>query len=563
MGGKKQKKRSHHVPTKRGKQRSSSRSKRERREVKREELEAIVDRAENALSREDHETLRAAIETLIFLTDELEAKGATIRRLRRLIFGSSTEKTSKVVGEQTDSDDEGDGASDDGTPTADESAQDGEKKKRKGHGRRPASEYEGAEKIAVPHESLKHGDRCPECLRGKVYRLDPALLVRVASMAPLSATVYERERLRCNLCGEVFTAKVPDGVGDKKYDETAAAMIGLLKYGTGMPFNRLERLEGSLGIPLPASTQWDVVERAAVPMMPAYEQLVLFAAAGDLLHNDDTVARILDLEPPSPDGPGPDRTGIFTSGIVSVGEGRRIALFFTGRKHAGENLEDLLAKRAAALSAPMQMCDGLDRNLPGELETILSNCLVHARRHFVEVVNSFPDEVKKVLDDLKTVYEVDDEAKKQGLDDEQRLRLHQERSGPVMDDLKAWLDKQVKDKLVEPNSGLGQAIAYMRKRWQPLTLFLREPGAALDNNIAERALKKAIMHRKNSLFFKTENGARVGDLYMSLIHTCELNGTNPFDYLVALQRNAADVEAHPEQWMPWNYRERLGQLAAS
>ncbi len=240
-----------------------------------------------------------------------------------------------------------------------------------------------------------------------------------------------------------------------------------------------------------------------------------------------------------------------------------MALFFTGRRHAGENLEAVLARRSSELSAPLQMCDGLSRNLPGELETILANCLVHARRHFVDVLEDFPEEVTKVLEWLATVYEVDEEAKKRELTAEERLRLHQERSGPVMEDLKAWLDRQVKEKLVEPNSGLGQAIAYMRKRWTELTVFLREPGAALDNNICERALKKAILHRKNSLFFKTENGARVGDLYMSLIHSCELNEANPFDYLVSLQLHASDMEAHPEQWMPWNFRERLAQLAAS
>jgi hypothetical protein len=542
--------------------------------VKREELEAILDRAEKALSRDDHETLAAAIETLIFLTAELEAKGATIRRLRRLIFGASTEKTSKVVGEQADSDHEGDersdaeASADEATAreaTADDATEDGdgEKKKRQGHGRRPASEYEGAETLEVPHESLQPGDRCPACDRGKVRHLDPAVFVRVMSMAPLSAKVARCERLRCSLCGKVFTARAPEGFEGEKYDETAAAMIGLLKYGTGMPFNRLERLEGSLGIPLPAATQWEVVERAAEPMTPAYEHLVQLAAAGELLHNDDTTMRILDLEPPGPGGPGPERSGVFTSGIVSVDEDRRIALFFTGRRHAGENLAAVLAQRAAELSAPLQMCDGLSRNLPGELRTILGNCLVHARRKFVEVVESFPAEVKQVLDALATVYEVEDEAKKQGLSAAARLLLHQTRSGPVMADLKAWLDTQVEQKLVEPNSGLGQAIAYMRKRWEPLTLFLREPGAALDNNVCERALKKAIMHRKNSMFFKTQNGARVGDLYMGLIHTCELNGANPFEYLVALQRNAADVAAHPDRWLPWSYSERLVELAAA
>ncbi len=75
---------------------------------------------------------------------------------------------------------------------------------------------------------------------------------------------------------------------------------------------------------------------------------------------------------------------------------------------------------------------------------------------------------------------------------------------------------------MEPNSGLGKAISYMLRQWPALTLFLREPGAPLDNNLCERALKKAILHRKNSLFYKTLNGAEVGDLYMSLIHTCEL-----------------------------------------
>ena len=138
-----------------------------------------------------------------------------------------------------------------------------------------------------------------------------------------------------------------------------------------------------------------------------------------------------------------------------------------------------------------------------------------------------------------------------------RLRFHQEHSGPVMDGLRAWLGEQMEARRVEPNSGLGKAITYMLKHWTELTLFLREPGAPLDNNVCERALKRAILHRRNSLFYKSEEGARVGDAYMSLIHTAELNEVNPFDYLVALQRNncprrgesggvdALDVPGHP------------------
>ena len=114
---------------------------------------------------------------------------------------------------------------------------------------------------------------------------------------------------------------------------------------------------------------------------------------------------------------------------------------------------------------------------------------------------------------------------------------------------------------MEPNSGLGQAISYLLKHWEKLTLFLRAAGAPIDNNLVERALKKAILHRKNSLFYKTRKGAEMGDLFMSLIHTCELNGVNPFDYLTELQRHAEELKRNPSEWMPWNYRETLARHA--
>ena len=256
------------------------------------------------------------------------------------------------------------------------------------------------------------------------------------------------------------------------------------------------------------------------------------------------------------------RTGVFTSGIVSVGGGRRIALFFTGPKHAGENLAAVLAHRAAQRAPPIQMCDALSRNTAGEFETILSNCLTHARRRYVDVATHFPDECRYVLETLREVYRTDARVRAEGLSPEERLSVHQQESGPRMKKLEAWLREQIEQGHVEPNSGLGEAIVYMRKHWQELTLFLRVVGAPLDNNICERGLKRAILHRKNALFYKTENGARVGDIFMSLIHTSELCKANAFDYLVALQRHADVVEKDPAAWMPWNYTEALTALAA-
>ena len=140
---------------------------------------------------------------------------------------------------------------------------------------------------------------------------------------------------------------------------------------------------------------------------------------------------------------------------------------------------------------------------------------------------------------------------------EERLRFHQTESAPLMDKLYQWMQEQMKEKKTEPNSGLGKSIAYMLKHWDKLTRFLKVAGAPLDNNLCERALKKVVLHRKNSLFYKTQCGAYVGDMFMSLIHTCNLNNINPFDYLTALQRNTASVFKTPSNWMPWNYQAAL------
>jgi hypothetical protein len=210
------------------------------------------------------------------------------------------------------------------------------------------------------------------------------------------------------------------------------------------------------------------------------------------------------------------------------------------------------------------MSDALSRNTPKSVQILVAHCLAHGRRKFVEIAPNFPEECRHVLETLGEVYHNDKLARERDLPPDKRLRFHQERSGPVMKELKEWLDTQLEEKIVEPNSGLGKAIQYMLNHWRALTLFLREPGAPLDNNIAERALKKAILHRKNALFYKTQNGASVGDLFMSLIHTCELNEVNPFEYLTELQRHSLELAARPSEWMPWNYRvtmRRFGQLA--
>jgi len=537
-------------------------------EVNLEEWQALLERGrQEPLDEEGYEKLQAALRAFRLLTDLIGEKDTTISRLRAVLGKPSTEKTSKVL-EQAGLE----------LPAKSHPSPGGKgsssAKAKPGHGRNGAAAYQGAERIKIPHASMKPGDHCPECLKGKVYvRKEPALRIRVVGQAPLAATVYELESLRCNLCGEVFEAAAPEGVGEKKYDESAAAMIGLLKYGSGVPFYRLAGLEASLGIPLPPSTQWEIIAETAEVIQPAFDELIRQAAQGEVLYNDDTAMKILALARASPHSAGGEeepsrsreRTGLFTSGIVSTWQGRRMALFFTGRRHAGENLAQVLAQRAAGLAPPIQMCDALSRNfpkLPKPLEIMVGNCNAHSRRRYVDVLPNFPEPCRYVLESLGKVYGYDAQAEERSLSPEERLRFHQEHSGPIMDELHAWLRAQIEEKKVEPNSGLGSAITYSLKHWSRLTLFLHQAGAPLDNNICERALKMAIRHRKNSLFYKTENGAEVGDLFMSLIPTGDLNDANPFDYLIELQKHAAALAQNPAAWMPWNYRETLGRAGA-
>ena len=499
-------------------------------EVNLDELDAMIDRATRApLSGPEAQKLKTAVHAMA----------------ESLLRSRTTEKTNKVLPADT-SPAEKAGA---GQSTA------------AGHGRHPVSAFTGAQRVPIAHATLHSGERCPECGKGRVYAQEPVMLVRFVGRPPLEATIFEKERLRCNACQQIFTAGEPKAAGETKYDLTAVAMIALLKYGTGVPFKRLERLQGQLGMPLAAATQWELLAAAAQLLRAVWGELIRQAAQGGVMHNDDTGMRILRLVRE----PGDKRTGTFTSGIVSIVGVWRIALYFTGPKHAGENIAEVLKRRARELPAPIQMCDALSRNTPKleGVEPLQANCLAHGRRQFVEVAENFPEECRYVLETLRGVYHNDALARERELSPQDRLRFHQEHSRPLMNGLHEWMEAQFAEHKTEPNSGLGKAISYLLNHWPKLTLFLEQPGAPLDNNIVERALKKAILNRKNALFYKTMNCAGVGDMFMSLIHTCELNGANPFHYLIELLRHAEELKQYPSEWMPWNYRDTLARLATS
>jgi len=516
----------------------------ERIEISAEEAQELLARVQTSLPDEDFRIIEGLVNTHLLLNEAVQEKTISIKRLMQMIFGAKTEKTRKraTVGKKK-------------SGTRD--------KKAAGHGRTRAQDYSGAETVAIDHQTLQHCDPCPLCIDGRLYRQKiPGVVVRIKGNAPLQGTVYELEKLRCNICDKIFTADLPPEAGEKKYAETAAAMLAVLRYGSGFPLYRLASLQAGMGIPLAASTAWEVTEQLADCIHPVFSELIRQAAQGEIFHNDDTTMKILEMMAENKIVVDKrSRTGIFTTGILSILDRRKIAIFFTGRRHAGENLTSVLAKRQQGLDPPIQMCDALSRNTSEEFQTVLANCLTHGRRKFVDVAEHFPDECQYVLETLGEVYHHEAIIAEEGMTPAQRLYFHKKNSKSLMDDLHQWLGRQFEQRKVEPNSGLGMAINYMLNHWAELTLFLRVEKAPLDNNICERALKKAILHRKNSLFYKTAHGAYIGDLFMSLIHTCFLGKVNPFEYLTALQKNKTDIFANPHRWLPWNFQENFSPSA--
>lgn len=434
---------------------------------------------------------------------------------------------------------------------------------RPGYGRLGMATYAGAERVECRHEALAVGQRCPVCGQGRLYGVLPGIEIRIDGNALLSAIRYELEKLRCSACGQVFTAPLPAEAGTAKYSPRARAVLAVSRYYLGLPFFRVEAYQAMLGVPVPDATQWDQIEQLGDCSYKVFAYLETLAAQGELIHQDDTSVRILSLMAENRTyqtaaealgfARSQERTGMFTTAlVVKVGE-KTICLYYSSRSHAGENLQALLEQREAERDKPLVMSDALSRNEVDETTVIRCHCLAHGRRQFSDLADVFPVECQVVLDTLKQVFDHDEEARDKQMSPEARFAYHQAYSQPLMDELRQWLQKQVDDHLVEPNSALGKAIAYMQTHWETLTRFLSIPGAPLDNNLVERALKLFIRQRKNSLFYRTEHSAYIASVLTSLIATCVYAGVNAVDYLVALQKHRREVFADPAAWLPWAY----------
>jgi len=535
-------------------------------ELSPEEAEALHQRIKHRdLLESDWQLFEGLVQFVIWLQFSLKEAKISIGRLCSL-FGFSKKKKQRSNGPSQNKEDSAkeDGEKEAKPPALDASQQTPprEEEKAKGHGRKPHESYTGAKTIQLSLPDRQAGDPCPLECGGTLYEVPSGVIIRVTGSPIATATRYFLEKLRCCLCGETFTAPLPDGVSEEeKYDEAAKAVLALQKYYLGSPFKRIESFQAMLGVPLADATQFELVEHVADCLYPVFRLLVILAAQGGVLHNDDTPVKILSLIKENEQDPHRARRGMYTTGIVSLLGDLRIILFFSGRQHAGENLDDVLAHRAEELGQAIQMSDALAASKTKRFETIWCNCLAHAFRKFEEIEDYWPASCQFVLKSIGDVYETDRIAKAVEMNSLERLKLHQCFSSPVMETLQSWLDQQIDEHLVEPNSSLGGAITYMRNHWSELTRFLSVEGAPLDNNINELILKLPIRNRKNALFYKTEHGALIGDILMSVIYTTSWAGGNPLDYLIAIQQHRSQVVQSPEAWLPWNYQQNLNASA--
>jgi transposase len=536
--------------------------------LSREEGEALIERIKASnLRSEDQGLLVKLIQVYFWLTLALQETKISLKRLKVALFGEGRKKRGPPRGGSG-----GIWAGAEASPAPTEPlprpsaakprGEEASAERHRGHGRWGAEAYPGAERVVCRHDALAAGQRCPACGRGTLYPLPAGIEIWIDGNALLTAVRYEVERLRCSACGQVFTAPLPVEAGEEKYTNRARAVLVLSRYSLGVLFYRLEGFQALVGVPVADATQWDLVEHVADCAYPVFEQLKYLAAQGEVIYHDDTSTRILAViranRQAAESGQAASRTGMYTTGLVAEVGTWTIGLYFAGRAHAGENLVKVLVLREPERGPPIVMSDALSVNTINDDEAIIrSHCLAHGRRKFTEIEEVFPAECQGLIDALDTVFEHEATTRAQGLTAAARLAYHQEHSGPIMAALKVYLEEQIRERLVEPNGSLGKGFQYLLNHWERLTQFLRVPGAPLDNNTVERALKLMIRQRRNSLFYASTHSAYVASILTSVIATCARAGINALAYLVALQEHRSELFRNPSAWLPWNYTEQM------
>ena len=427
-----------------------------------------------------------------------------------------------------------------------------------------------------PRRVIKHSLnsdqlKCPCCSKN-MHRAHKKSVV-ILKFTGFAEDVHEIETARCLTCNTNVEATGPKEQSIGKFSIPLAAIFIFLRYVQGMPSFRLEEVTQSMGYRIPDSTQWDLFETAGNILHSFSKFLKATTAGAKVVQMDDTSVRINSLTHQfklAANG-GVEkikgaRTGVHTTGFIAKLPEGKVCFFESGLHHAGEVFEKIM-KSNSIEDEVILMVDAASANLSKlknlSLNVIVANCNSHARRKFDEHADNplYKENIDLILAPYKEIFARDKELKNSS--PEIRLKVHKEKSLPQMIEIRDRITNDFLDLKVEPNSPLGQTYKYFLNHFEKLCVFCKYLGAPICNNECERLLKRAIRHRKNSLFFKNLVGAAVGDIHMTILMTAKENGLEPVQYLADLLEFREHLKENPSAWLPWNYENTVAELRAT
>ncbi len=389
---------------------------------------------------------------------------------------------------------------------------------------------------------------------------------------PLLATeTHVVEHTKCNCCGAKDSAGEPEALKNciGRYNFSAIAPLAALHYQYGMPFNRLEGLSQNLGLPISSSTQWDLMESTANQVYGFYKFLCKSAANAPVQYCDDTSVSIIALvkeireqqEQAASNGKSPNqvRSGVHTTNLTAKLNNGSICIFISGLHHSGEVLASFFEARTLEEQV-IVMTDASSCNNAKIKKTNQDYELAHCNSHSIRKIKDHKEDprVHRMLKLYREIFKNDQ--KTHSMPPKERLEFHKTNSLPLMEDIKSSIETAFAEKQIEPNSILGKDLQYFLNHYKELAAFCYIENAPIDNNTAERMLKGIIRYRKNSYFFKNDMGAKVADIFTTILFTAELNGIKSIEYLHHLLKYREHWKKSPEAWLPWNIQKTLDAL---
>lgn len=451
--------------------------------------------------------------------------------------------------------------------------------KRKGEGKRNLSEFVDSAPIITHTFPSNFIDTfsCPCCAaKDSSYKIDPSTNVFFRRITPIAPEIHVREKLRCHSCGVTLAARASEEVESKVgcFLPSAVTFSILMRYQYGFPFYRMERMLDNLdpNIDFSDATQWDFTQKMAQELEPLLDCLHREAANAQWLGVDDSWARVvslkkeIELELKTTENKNGVRTGIETTTFVAqTFSGHSIQFYMTGRNHQSENRAQIIELRRNP-EPLITMSDATNKARvktvsPNGSKIIETHCIEHLRTYYEKIAADYPAESRYFLEQIKIIYINDEICKEQEFNPLARLAFHQTHSKKIMDNLYTWIGNEIKNNpFAERNGNYFRALNYGYKFWNEFTEFLRVPGVKLDNNSVERGTKTPVLQRNNSKKYLTENGAYVGDLFMSIMSTAILNKINSFEYLEFCITHRNLLKEDPELFLPWNYLETKKEI---